>query len=106
MTNPKPVTCSLGASDLRKRLDEIAEVGAASLIDSEAEGGKHTLRFDRDPATRGRLEEIIAAEAACCSFLDLDLSERDGELILTLAAPEEGQLVADELAIAFAGRSK
>jgi hypothetical protein len=106
MTNPKPISCSLGAGDLRQRLDEIAEVGAASLIGREAEGGTHTLRFRPDPATRRRLEEIVAAEADCCSFLDLDLTERDGELILTLAAPEDGQPIANELAAAFAGGSK
>ncbi|MEX2106269.1 MAG: hypothetical protein WD810_05160 [Solirubrobacterales bacterium] len=106
MTDSKPTACSLGASDLQRRLDQIAGVGAASLVDRDSENGKHTLRFRPDPGTRRRLEEIVAAEAECCSFLDLSLSERDGELILTLAAPEHGQPVADELAVAFAGGSR
>ena len=105
MTDPKPIACSLGASDLRQRLDEIAEVGAASLIVRSTESGTHELRFRDDPTTRRRLEQIVAAEAECCAFLDLDLAERGGELILTLAAPEGGQPVADELAAAFASRS-
>ncbi len=106
MTDPKPIACSLGASDLQARLTEIAEVGAAGLIAHEEDDGRHTLRFRPDPTTRRRLEEIVAAETKCCSFLDLDLAERDGELVLTLAAPEEGQSVADELAVAFAGGPK
>jgi hypothetical protein len=106
MTDPKPIACSLGASDLQQRLDEIATLGAASLIGRDTVAGKHTLRFRPDRMTRRRLEEIVAAEAECCSFLDLKLTEHEGELILTLAAPEDGQPIADELAAAFVGRSK
>jgi hypothetical protein len=106
MTYPKPIACSLGASDLRQRLDEIAEVGAASLIGRDTDDGKHTLRFRSDPTTHRRLEEIVVAEAECCSFLDLELAEQGDELVLTLAAPENGQPIADELAVAFVGGSK
>lgn len=103
MTNPKPIACSLEANELQRRLDEIAAVGTASLIDREAENGRHVLRFHSAPATRRGLEKIVAAEAECCSFLDLELTERRGELVLTLIGPEAGQAVADGLAAAFAG---
>ena len=106
MTDPKPIACSLGASDLQRRLDEIAEVGAASLIDCDTENGKHRLRFRSDPRTRRRLGAIVAAEAECCSFLDLELTERGDELTLTVTAPENGQAVATELAAAFAGGTR
>jgi hypothetical protein len=105
MTDPKPIACSLGANDLQRRLDEIAAVGAAGLTARDTEDGKHRLRFRSNPKTRRRLEEIVAAEAECCSFLDLELTERRGELVLTLTAPEDGQAVADEFAAAFAGGS-
>ncbi len=101
MTDPKPIACTLGASDLSQRLDEVAALGADSLIGHEAADGVHTLRFRPDARTRCRLDEIVAAEAQCCSFLDLNVSERDGELILTIAAPEPGKPVAKELALAF-----
>lgn len=106
MTDPKPIACSLGANDLQRRLDEIAEVGAAGLIAHDTENGKQRLRFRSDARTRRRLEEIVAAEAECCSFLDLELTERGGELTLTLSAPGDGQTVADELAAAFAGGTR
>jgi hypothetical protein len=101
MSDPKPLTCSLGASDLQQRLDEIARLGAASLIDRDTDGGTHTLRFRSDPATRRNLEQIVAAEAKCCSFLDLELNEHNDELILTLDAPADGRSLADGLAVAF-----
>lgn len=102
MPADKPVACSLGAGGLEQRLAAIAEVGADSLIDRSAEGGRHLLRFRSDTTTRRRLEDIVAAEAECCSFLDLSLVEEGNELVLSIAAPGDGQAIADELAGAFA----
>ena len=105
MTDDTPIACSLGASDLEQRLAAIAEIGAGSLISHEVEEGCHLLRFRADADTRRRLEEIVVAEARCCSFLDLSLTDRGGELVLSVAAPGDGQRVADELAAAFVGTS-
>jgi hypothetical protein len=101
LTEALPIACSLGTSDLRRRLAEIAAIGAESLTGHQADEGRHLLRFRADSGTRRRLEEIVAAEAECCAFLDLALEERDDELLLSIAAPPDGQAVADELAAAF-----
>lgn len=103
MTEALPIACSLGAGDLKRRLAAIAEIGDESLIGREADGERHLLRFRSDAGTRKRLEEIVAAEAECCSFLDLALEEGGGELVLSIAAPQDGQAVADGLAATFAG---
>jgi hypothetical protein len=105
VTEALPISCSLNAGDLKQRLAAIAEIGEQRLIDHATDDGRHLLRFRSDAETRKRLEEIVAAEAECCSFLDLALEESGGELILSVAAPEDGQTVADELARAFAGAS-
>lgn len=104
MTEDKPVACSLGAGELEQRLAAIAELGADSLISHDREGVRHLLRFRANAGTRKQLEDIAAAEAECCSFLDLSLTEEGGELVLSIAAPEDGQAIADGLAGAFAGR--
>ena len=101
MNDPGPIACTLGESDLRRRLDEIAALGAESLLGHEIKDGTHTLRFRRDDRTSHQLEEIAAAEARCCSFLELSLDERDGQLVLTIAAAEGGEPVAEALALAF-----
>lgn len=105
MTDPKPIACTLGPVDLGWRLDEIARLGTDGLIGHEAEGSVHTLRFRRDEETRRRLEQIVAAEAECCSFLDLGVDERDGQLVLSIAAAEGGEQVAEALALAFRSAS-
>jgi hypothetical protein len=101
VNDPEPIACTLSASALPRRLEEIAALGAAALIAHEEAGGIHTLRFRRDEETRHQLEQLVDAEASCCSFLDLTIDDRDGELILTVDAPAEGRPVADELARAF-----
>jgi hypothetical protein len=101
VTDPKPIACTLSESDLRQRLDEIAGLGANSLIGQESKDGTRVLRFRRNEWTRQRLEQIVTAEARCCSFLDLGIGERDGELLLTIAAVEGGESTADALALAF-----
>ncbi len=102
MTKDKPIACSLGAGELEQRLAAIAEIGAESLVSHEVEGDRHLLRFRADANTRRRLEGIVAAEAECCSFLDLSLGEDGDELVLSIAAPEDGRAIADGLAKAFA----
>lgn len=104
MSEERPVACSLGAAELEQRVTAFGAVGAAALISHSVEDDRHSLRFRANSQTRRRLEEIVAAEAECCSFLDLSLTEQNGELVLTIAAPEAGQATADTLAKAFAGR--
>jgi len=101
MTEGTPSTCSLNAGDLRQRLNEVAEIGADSLIKRSTAGDRHLLHFRSDAETRRRLDAIIAAEAKCCSFLDLALSDQGAELILSISAPAAGRSTADELAAAF-----
>ncbi len=103
MTKDTPIACSLGENELGRRLDAIAKIGANSLISHGVEGGLHLLRFRASTATRQSLEGIIKAEAECCAFLDLSLSEEGDELVLSIAAPEDAQPLADEFAKAFTG---
>jgi hypothetical protein len=99
----RPIACTLNASDLQHRLAEIAQVGADGLSSQSVQDGRHVLRFRADDATHERLNAIVAAEADCCSSLDLALTEDGDELVLTIAAPSDARPLADDLARAFAG---
>src|SRR5688500_18744435 len=96
-----PLACSLDAPALAERLAEMRAVGRESLIAADP-GGE--LRFRASPGVRQRIERIVAAEAECCAFLRLTLSEHDGELRLAVSAPEGAEPVAAGLVEAFAGR--
>jgi hypothetical protein len=100
MTTDPQIACSLSAAELPKRLAEMAAIGRDSLLSVSAEG---VLHFRGDRGTRERLEDIIAAESACCSFLGFDLREDAGELVLTVTAPEGAEPLAFDLVYAFAG---
>jgi hypothetical protein len=99
MAEELPIVCSLGADDLAARLDLIAAIGAESLISRDAEGDTQLLRFRRDDGVRRALEGIVAAEARCCSFLEMEIREEDGALVID--APADAAPVAAALAAAF-----
>jgi hypothetical protein len=102
MTQELPIVCSLGADALAARLDTIAAIGAENLISRSTEGNAQLLRFRRGDGVQRSLENIVAAEAKCCSFLDMEIREEAAALVLVIDAPAEAAPVAAELAAAFA----
>jgi arsenate reductase len=97
-----PVACALDGVGVEARLARLTAIGAASLVDIDRpEDRRALLRFRRGEETRASLEGIVTAERACCPFLDLALTERDGLIQLGIEAPEEGLPVLEELVSAF-----
>jgi hypothetical protein len=99
MAREPQIACSLSAEELPERLAEMAAIGRDSLVSVSPEG---VLRFHGAAGTRERLEGIIAAESACCSFLGFDLREEAGALVLTVTAPNGAEPLALDLVNAFA----
>jgi MerR family transcriptional regulator, copper efflux regulator len=98
MTSEIPIACTLSADERPARLAEIEALGRDAFIGAGVDG---SLRFRNDPGVRARLAAIVAAEARCCPFLDLELSATGVELRLTIRAPDEAEPVARELAATF-----
>jgi hypothetical protein len=96
MTDQPPIACSLTAGELPARAAAMRDAGAAALLDAERAGSRAVLRFRADAMTRARLAAIVAAEALCCPFLDLDL-----ELVLTVHAPDGAEPVVADMVAAF-----
>jgi hypothetical protein len=95
-----PLACSLDAKSLEERLAEMRAVGDEAFLGMQPNGD---LRFRATEAARERLERIVAAEAECCAFLSFDLRDENGELRLTIGAPDGAEPVAAGLVQAFAG---
>jgi hypothetical protein len=102
MPDQPPIACSLGPDDLTERLDRIASVGRESLVSAELRGGRAVLRFA--PDARPALDDIVAAEARCCAFLEMHLHDDRDALVLTIDPPAGAEPVVEELVAAFAAR--
>jgi hypothetical protein len=102
------VACSLDGAGMTERLARLRAIGAASLVATERLNHRRALlRFRPDGDARASLEEVVAAERACCPFLDLRLADGAAGLIeLSIAAPEEGVPIMEELVAAFAGAAR
>jgi hypothetical protein len=97
-----PIACSLNATDLSARLEEMAAIGRAGLLDTAISDGRATLRFAADADVRERLAAVVAAEAECCAFLELRLSGSQDELTLTIGSPAGAEPIVEDLVSAFA----
>jgi hypothetical protein len=53
--------------------------------------------FASSAQTAERLRDAIAAEAACCSFLRMDLRSEPGALVLDIIGPAEARPIIAEL---------
>jgi hypothetical protein len=102
MPTELPIACSLSTTELPARLAEMSDLGQAALLDAERNGTRAILHFRPGAETSRRLAEIVAAEARCCAFLGMKLSDDDGGLALTIDAPADAAPVLDELVAAFA----
>ena len=106
MPTDLPIACSLTATDLRARLAEMRDLGAAALLAVDRCGADAVLRFRRTGSARTRLAAIVAAEAQCCAFLDLRLSEDDAALVLRISAPADAEVVVAEHVAAVEGAGR
>jgi hypothetical protein len=84
---------------LPARIEAIAALGRDHLRDVEVGPARALLRFD--PDARTRLALIVAAEAECCAFLAMSLSDGPGAVTLAIEAPAAAEAVVHDLVTAF-----
>lgn len=96
-----PIACTLTAEEMPKRFAEMQAVGRRALLASSLTPSEAVLRFAPGETVRARLTAIIAAEARCCAFLAMTLTERDDAVVLTITGPDGAQPVLAELVAAF-----
>jgi hypothetical protein len=105
MTTELPIACTLDAGDYRVRLDDMAAVGRAALIDADATPRRASLRFAADTGVRERVDALVAAESQCCAFLAMTVTEEADIIVLTVEAPDGAAPVLAEIVEAFHGRA-
>jgi MerR family copper efflux transcriptional regulator len=106
MPTELPIACSLSATELPARLAQMAELGRDALADVELSGTHATVRFAAGAGVRERVTSVVAAEAACCAFLTIQVSDEPDTVVLDITAPEDAALVLHELVDAFRGEPR
>jgi hypothetical protein len=97
----QPIACTLDAEALPARLAEISALGRDALISFRHDERTAELRFRKDLSVEGRLNAIVAAESACCSFLTFTVVPGDQHYTLRIEAPAGGESAIDTLVSAF-----
>jgi len=106
MPTDLPIACSLTATELPRRLAEMADLGRAALADAHTEPLWAELRFAVGAGVRDRVQAVVAAESHCCAFLNMRVTEEPDTVVLTIEAPEGAEIVLAELVDAFRGRTQ
>lgn len=94
-TRAEPIACTLEPSDQTARIEEWRQLRRDALIEEAREGGVSTTRWERRPGVAQRLEQLVEAERACCSFLDFDLQHHGSTIRLETTFPPGGEAVLD-----------
>ncbi len=94
------IACTLGAGDFKERVAGIRALASRSLRSSHRKPLQ--LRLVYGPEALAEVEDLVAKESDCCSFLAFDLRHDDQCVRLTITAPVEAFSAADELFAHFA----
>ncbi len=93
------IACTLSADDFKERVSGIRELASRHLLSSRREPLALHLAYASDALRQ--VEDLVAKESACCSFLHFDLLVGH-EVQLTITAPSHAAAAADELFAHFA----
>ena len=88
MTEPRPIVCTLTASDLKDRGKAWEKVLRSGLV--ERERVPSGIRLSAAPGAAAALIELIDLERECCAWINYDV--RDGSIV-TLTADGDGEAV-------------
>jgi hypothetical protein len=94
-----PIACTLTAGTYQQRLDWIAQLTRDGLRSHQRNELILELRYASEVADRVR--ELVRKEDQCCAFLTFELSEENGDILLTITVPERARDAADLLFAPF-----
>jgi hypothetical protein len=92
-----PIACTLSPGDYRRRADELTALAAGSLRARERIDGGQRLVFSDSDQIAPQLRAVVAAEAGCCAFLQMELTRTADGLVLDITGPPDAQVVIAEL---------
>jgi len=94
-TRAEPIACTLEPSDQNARVEEWRELRRDALIRETRDATVSTTLWKPRAGVVERLEQLVEAERACCSFLEFELEEEDSVIRLETTFPPGGEAVLD-----------
>ena len=86
--------CSLDDWDKADRAETWRALRRDALLSVREGSGVVISTWRRSADVHGRLDALVEAEGACCSFIDFELEERPDTLVLRVTAPPSAEPVA------------
>ena len=93
----QPIACTLTPGAYRERIEALTALAARALRSRERTADGERLTFADSAENERDLRAAVAAEAACCPFLRMDLRRGADGLVLDVAGPEDARPVIEEL---------
>jgi hypothetical protein len=90
-----PVACTLSPDGMTARLALIDALAADGLLDRTPTVAGMRVRLRDTPDIEQRTRELVAAESACCAFLDFTLGREGGDLVLDISGPQDARPVIE-----------
>ena len=90
-----PTACTLTPEGLSARLALIEALSADGLLDRVSTDAGLRVRLRDTPDIEQRTRELVAAESACCAFLEFDLARENGDLVLDISGPAPARPVIE-----------
>ena len=100
-----PIACTLSARDMATRQALIDALAADALLGRTPTPSGIRVRLRDTPEVERGTRELVAAESACCPFLEFELGRASGELVLDVTGPEDA-LPVIEMFFAAEGPSR
>jgi hypothetical protein len=92
MSDP-PIACTLSPDGMTARMALIDALAADGLLDRTPTASGLRVRLRDTPDIERRTRQLVAAESACCAFLDFTLGREDGALVLDITGPPDARPV-------------
>jgi hypothetical protein len=90
-----PIACALSPDGMTARLALIDALAADGLLARAPTASGMRVRLRDTPDIERRTRELVAAESACCAFLDFTLGREDGALVLDISGPQNARPVIE-----------
>lgn len=82
-----PVTCTLGSDDGLVRLQRWQRLHQIAAPTAQLKHGELEVRYQPGPDVLSELEDLVADERVCCSFVSWAVTEDSGQPVLRVTAP-------------------